>query len=380
MDNFNKNDFDRNNRRDVHEDGIGLPDSSNNTPYYGSGNGAGNGADNGFDNGSGNGGGNGFGNGGGRPPQYYPRLTPEYVRAEIKRSRHKKEVPLYIWLIVIGIISFIVVTISTVNGEDLVNQAKDIFADTGVVLSSSTIELIAAAAGLLSGVGSLIVLIIVILFNVYKLYAGQLSYSIRVSEHNFPEIYQKVKEYTWLLGLKKEPEVYVQQMGGEINAYTSWVPGKCFIQLNAEIVDLAYMEHKDFETVYFTMAHEFGHIYLHHVQLKYIFWSMLINFFPVVGQFILGPALQRAREYSADRVGQALTDDVGKLDCMMMLSVGRHAYKYMDAGQYLQDILRGHNPIERFARWLVNLLSSHPIMPFRVRAIIDSQKKSGRLV
>lgn len=39
-----------------------------------------------------------------------------------------------------------------------------------------------------------------------------------------------------------------------------------------------------------------------------------------------------------------------------------------------------HNAIEQFARWYTNLAASHPIMSFRVRAILDPSKKSGRLL
>lgn len=309
--------------------------------------------------------------------------TPQSVQSEIRRTRHRKEIPLYIICIIGGVAAFIYNIISTINGGGLekeLKNLKDVMTDSGVEFGTTELNMLITIVGLFFGFGALLLLIGMILFQVYNLYAGQLSYSIRVSEKNFPELYAKVKEYTYLLGLKKEPEVYVRQMNGEINAYTSWVPGKTFIQLNAEIVDLCYMENKDFDTVYFVMAHEFGHVHLHHVQLKYMLWSAMVNFIPIVGQFILGPLLSRAREFSADRVGQALTNGVGQLTCMMMLSSGRHAYKYMDAEQYLYDIYRGHNKIERLARWCVNMTASHPIMPLRVRAIMDPQKRSGKLV
>jgi hypothetical protein len=65
---------------------------------------------------------------------------------------------------------------------------------------------------------------------------------------------------------------------------------------------------------------------------------------------------------------------------MMMLSAGRHAYKYVNSREYIRDITARHNAVERFARWCVNLFASHPIMPYRVSAILDPTKKSGRLL
>ena len=298
-------------------------------------------------------------------------LQPEEVQAEIRRTRHRKELRLYRLLIVLGVLAIFYVFWRA--GE---RPSLEELQSYGYGAMLSTIALIAS---LFTGIGGIVIFLISLLFQYYAYYGGQLAYSIRVSEKNFPEIYHKAQEYTRLLGLKKMPEIYVRQMNGQVNAYTSWVPGKTFIQLNAEIVDLAYMENKDFDTVFFVMAHEFGHVHLHHVQLAYTLWPMLAMFFPAVGQlFYLG--LQRAREYSADRVAQALTAGKAELETMMMLSAGRHAYKHVDAEDYVERINENNRALERFARWCINFGSTHPIHPYRVRAILDPEKRSGRLL
>ena len=298
------------------------------------------------------------------------------VRWEIKRTRHRKELPLYCWLIFIGFLA-VLILLSRRSGipdlQELIAGNKD-KEDIAVVFWTFYVLL-----SLFSGIGAVVLLLISMIVSMYRYYGGQLAYSVRVSEVNFPEIYAKVQEYTRLLGLTREPEVYVRQMNGQVNAYTSWIPGRAFIQLNAEIVDLAYMENRDFDTVFFVMAHEFGHIQLHHVQLHYIFWPALGMFFPVIGQFVYH-GWQRAREYSADRVAQALTDGQAQLETMMMLSAGRHAYKHVDAADYLERITAKQGALARFARWCINFGSTHPIHPYRVQAILDPEKRSGRLV
>ena len=312
-----------------------------------------------------------------------PPRTPSSVQAEIKGTRHKKEVPLYITMIVLGVLACTIIILHDISGDGFMSELRKLFEDMpgmGPSDISRLISVVFFATSIIFGIGSLLLLFITTLVGVYRLYADQMSYSIRVSERNFPEIYAKVREYTWLLGWKKEPEVYVQQMGGAINAFTSWVPGKVFVQLNAEVVDLAYMEHKDFETINFIMAHEFGHAHLHHVQLYYAIWPLLVTFIPFIGPNILHSLLSRSREYSCDRVAQALTGGVAQEECMMMLSAGRHAYKYVNSREYIRDITARHNAVERFARWCVNLFASHPIMPYRVNAILDPTKKSGRLL
>ena len=303
-------------------------------------------------------------------------LQPEEVQAEIRRTRHRKELRLYRLLIALGVLAIFYVFWRAGERPSLEELQSYGYGDPTTITMLSTIALIAS---LFTGIGGIVIFLISLLFQYYAYYGGQLAYSIRVSEKNFPEIYHKAQEYTRLLGLKKMPEIYVRQMNGQVNAYTSWVPGKTFIQLNAEIVDLAYMENKDFDTVFFVMAHEFGHVHLHHVQLAYTLWPMLAMFFPAVGQlFYLG--LQRAREYSADRVAQALTAGKAELETMMMLSAGRHAYKYVDAEDYVERINENNRALERFARWCINFGSTHPIHPYRVRAILDPEKRSGRLL
>lgn len=313
-----------------------------------------------------------------------PELTPAGVQAEIRRTRHKKELPLYIICCVLGVISGIIVMARSFQGQGIGAELKDILMNGGTIAdpgaAQAALVIILTILGFVMGVGAIISLIVLMLISLYQLYGLEMSYSVRVSEENFPEIYAKVKEFSRLLGIK-EPEVYVQQQNGTLNAFTAWIPGKTFIQLNAEMVDIAYMEHKDFDTLFFVMAHEFGHVYLHHVQLQYMFWSVLVNFVPVVGRILLAPMLSRAREYSADRVGQALTAGKAERDCMMLLGTGRHLYKYADAEKYVEEVTTArHNVFERLARWVINLLASHPIMPYRTKAILDPEKKSGKLL
>ncbi|MBQ7535109.1 MAG: M48 family metallopeptidase [Stomatobaculum sp.] len=308
----------------------------------------------------------------------------EEVREQIRRTRHRMEVKLYAACIILGLMAACLLVFFITDDFEPVEELKEFLGMFGLSAEKpdfgALLLILLVLIGIIGGIGSIILMLVVYLFTVYSQYASQLSYSVRVSEKNFPEIYQKVKEYTELLDLPKEPEVFVQQMNGELNAFTCWVPGRIFIQLNAEIVDLAYMENKDFDTVYFIMAHEMGHAYLHHVQLQYAVWCMLINFIPVLGQYILFPLLSRSREYSADRVAQALTGGTSELEAMMLLSAGRHAYKYLSPQDYLRDITRKRNPVERFAVRMVNLLATHPIMPYRTQAILDPGKKSGKLL
>ncbi len=314
-----------------------------------------------------------------------PELTPESVRAEIRRTRHKLELHLYRLCIFLGIIAaYIMIYRSLTDDTSILDELRNLFAESelaGEIPDTAHLAMIILfIIGMISGIGALIGLIAIMLLGLFKLYGEQMAYSIRVSEKNFPEIYEKVKEYSRLLGFKKEPEVYVCQENGEVNAFSAWIPGKSFIKLNAEIVDISILEHKDLDTVCFVMAHEMGHIYLHHVQIYYNIWAVLVNFIPFFGSYVLYPAFSRAREYSADRVAQAVTGGKNQEECMLLLGAGRHLYKHLDVHDYISDIMRDHGVLERLARWVVNLIASHPIMPFRTAAVLDPEKKSGRIL
>ena len=309
--------------------------------------------------------------------------TPEVVQGEIKKTRHKAELPIYAISIILGVAAVVILGIYAFQDSGLLDSLKAILEENNITDASpefnQVLIVLISFVSFIGGIGCFIYFVIANLIGYYKLYSDEMSYSIRVSEKNFPELYAYVKEFTRLLGLKKEPEVYVQSTG-VINACACWVPGKYYVRINAEILDIAYMEHKDIETVAFIMGHEFGHIYFHHVHMLYRMWTAFIGFVPVFGPSFMVPLYERAKEYSADRVAQALMNGKNKEECMMLISAGRHLYKYSDVEDYMKWINKDHNFIERFARFLVNMTAGHPIAPFRVAAMMDELKKSGRLL
>ena len=310
--------------------------------------------------------------------------TPESVQKEIRSLRHKSEIPMFVINTILGPI-FLAIAVTIFFGQygilDLIKEGLENaeIAETSPEFASFLIGFVAIFASI-GAIGFIIYLVVLSLIEYYKTYSSNMSYGIRVTEKNFPEIYAKVKEFSKLLGFKKEPEVYVEQMNGAINAYASWVPGKYYVHLNAEVIELLYLEHKDLDTISFIMGHEFGHLYYRHMYLPLNFFANMGGVIPFVGQYFLGPLLQRAREYSVDRVAQVLTDGKCGAETMMFLSAGRHVYKYVDAEDYMDYVNKDKNFVEKFARFVTNMIASHPINPFRTKAILDPERKSGRLL
>jgi len=295
-------------------------------------------------------------------------LDPKVIRKE----RHNKEVFLFglsviaTVAVVIAVAYMVIPLISSAVSEsgeqdtpDIISQLESAFADESDD-GDQLFNMLFIVVGLP----------LLILVGLYKQYASTTGRSVRVSEKNFPEIYQKSVEFAKKLGMKETPPVYIQQCQGVLNAFAAAILGRRYVQLNAEIVDIAYMEHKDFEGLYFIMAHEFGHQYYNHTTFLNCILTTPSRIIPVYG-----PLLERAREYSVDRIAQLLAGNDG-VDAMMSLIAGRHLYKYVDKADFLDEM----KSRKGFFLWLQNLMASHPIMPKRIAALVDPEKKSGKLL
>jgi len=193
-------------------------------------------------------------------------------------------------------------------------------------------------------------------------------YSVRVSENQFPRLWDKVLEFTKRLEMKNCPAIYIKQDGGLINAFSAYFWGRNYVLLNTEIFEIAFLEHKDLEAVSFIVAHEMAHIYLHHTRFWYNASVLFARFIPV-----LGTALSRAQEYSCDRIALELCPE-GKHGIFMLL-LGRHLYKSVNVEQYLHQAEQTHGWFEFF----INLNATHPVNTRRVLAVYKPEK-GGRLL
>lgn len=211
----------------------------------------------------------------------------------------------------------------------------------------------------LKAVGFGIVMIGALYLATAYLYAKQKANAIRITENNFPEVYDIIVQQAKQLGMKKVPEVYIAQGGGVLNAFSSFILCRQYIVIHAEVFEVAYREHHDMDVLRFIIAHEMGHIYYRHATLGY---NLPILFAQIVP--ILGTSASRAREYSCDRLAQRITGTDG-IDSMMMLMVDRHLYKQVNVEDYLKTAAEQHG----FFLWLSNLLADHPVACKRIPAL-----------
>lgn len=213
-----------------------------------------------------------------------------------------------------------------------------------------------------------IFLLVIVYLALYYIYAEVRSMSLRITERNFPEVYELIEEYARRLDMKQVPKAYVMQSNGVLNAFSSFLFRKQWIEINAEIFEVAYREFHDMDALGFVIAHEMAHIYYGHATLHYHLPIWFSNNIPLIGAIA-----SRSREYSADRLAQRVSGTDG-VEAMFMLMVDRHLYKMVDREDYLQEAAQQKG----FFLWLVNLLADHPVLCKRIRAL-DQMEGSGEL-
>lgn len=290
-----------------------------------------------------------------------------FTEQEIRSFRHRAEKPLYITMVVINIAVIVLLLISIFvafmyESGPLAGESGKRFAE--MIIGTSVNESVSPLTYLFV----IALLPLVLIISVYLYYAQYRANAIRITEKNFPEIYQVIEDYSKRLGMKKVPKVYLTQENGLMNAFATFILRRQYIVLLTDLFEVAYLEHHDLESIKFIIGHEMTHIRLRHSTFLYQISILFANYVPIIGT-----TLSRAREYSCDRVAQHLTG-VSGVEPMLALVVGKHLYKKVD----VEDYVKHCHETRGFFVFIYNLLSSHPIMPKRIQALLKDHG-SGRL-
>lgn len=190
--------------------------------------------------------------------------------------------------------------------------------------------------------------------------------AIKMSKHQFPDIYETVEEYSSLLGLKKVPDIYLMQSGGILNAFATRFTGRNYIVIYSEILEEAYNKNKD--AVEFIIGHELGHVKRNHLIKR--FWtlpSMLIPF--------LDAAYSRACEYTCDNIGATLNKK-GVRNGLVMLASGKKLYDKVVLKQFVDQ----ENTEGGFWYWMAEKFSSHPHLSKRLSLFQHSSFEPQRFI
>lgn len=298
----------------------------------------------------------------------------ELTKEEIQSCRHKSEkkwygILLFInFAIIISVITLCIINIHNYN--TLSDTLKESFSDpssyANVIISPSSAlnSFPTELQLLLTG----IVAIVAFPFGVNLYYAKYRSRAIKITENNFPEVYNNIAKFSHKIGLKKVPEALLIQQNGVMNAFSAFIIRKQYIEIDSDLFEIAYREYTDLDSINFIIAHELAHIKYKHATFYYNLFIMFSTIIPIIGS-----TASRAREYSCDRLAQKVTGNTG-VEAMFSLFAGKHLYKRINVYDYINN----SDDIRGFFVWCNNLMSSHPILPKRIRALIKGEG-SGEL-
>ena len=195
------------------------------------------------------------------------------------------------------------------------------------------------------------------------IYAKVRAGGVRMSPTQFPEGYRMVVEAAERFGMRKVPDAYVVLGNGVVNAYASGHGYRRFVVVHSDAFEVGGGA-RDPEALRFVIGHEVGHLAAGHVSFFRILFISLAYVVPV-----LGPAVSRAQEYTADNHGYDCAPD-GVAGVMGLLSGG----KYLGA-QVNLHALADRAATER-GLWLhvANWMSTHPVHTWRASALRDRSR------
>ncbi|GAA1488694.1 M48 family metallopeptidase [Brachybacterium sacelli] len=195
------------------------------------------------------------------------------------------------------------------------------------------------------------------------MYAQLRTSAVRMSPTQFPEGYRIVVEAAQQYGMRRVPDAYVQLGNGTINAFAAGHGFRRFVVVYSDLFEIGG-EVRDPQALRFVIGHEVGHLAAGHVAYFRLVFSTVINMIP-----ILGPALSRSQEYTADNFGHSFAP-AGSPGMMGVLSGG----KYLGAEVNVHELAdRAATDPSLFVHW-VNLMSSHPVTTWRAHALRDRSK------
>ncbi|EWG10594.1 M48 family metallopeptidase [Cytobacillus firmus] len=180
---------------------------------------------------------------------------------------------------------------------------------------------------------------------------------VRISEKQFPEIYEKAVLTAKEMGLQNLPDIYVIESEGVLNAFATRFFRRNMVVLYSGIFEL--VERGAEKEVLFVLAHEFAHL-----KRKHVIISLLL--LPAMWVPFLGNAYLRACEYTCDRyAAYYIKSFEASRDALTMLAIGKDLYRKVDKQAYTEQLQTETG----FFVWMNEKLSTHPHLPKRIYAL-----------
>ncbi|MFT3662834.1 MAG: M48 family metallopeptidase [Gordonia sp. (in: high G+C Gram-positive bacteria)] len=228
--------------------------------------------------------------------------------------------------------------------------------------------LLAVAMGVVSDyLLALLMMPLIVFLGRGFMYAQQRVNGVQMTPTQFPEGYRMLVDAAARYGLHHVPDGYVVSGNGAVNAFASGHGFRRYIVVYSDLFEVGGKARSP-EALEFIIGHEVGHIAAGHTS----YWRQLLTG-AVTSVPILGSALSRAQEYSADNYGY-YTHPAGAPGAIGLLSAGKYMLSAVDFDQFADRATREKG----FFVTMVNLLSTHPVLTWRAAALRD-RSRAGAL-
>ena len=199
-------------------------------------------------------------------------------------------------------------------------------------------------------------------------YAKLRATAVQMSPTQFPEGYRMVVEAARQFGLRRVPDAYVTMGNGQINAFAAGHGYRRFVVVHSDLFEIGGRA-RDPEALRFVIGHEVGHLAAGHISmLRLLFVTLGLNV-P-----LLGKALVRAQEYTADNHGYAYAPQ-GVPGVMGVLSGGKYLGAEVNTRALADRATREKGLWLHMTVWR----STHPVITWRAHALRD-RSRPGRIM
>ena len=185
--------------------------------------------------------------------------------------------------------------------------------------------------------------------------------AVRLSTHQFPDLYERYLECCRKLKMHEPPAVYVMNGGGVLNAFATRFLERDFVVLLSDAVDA--LDNQP-DGINFYMGHELGHIRMNHLTGH--IWRAPVLWLPLVGA-----AYARAKEYTCDLHGSACCE-LPQSAPQALLALAAGARRWETAN--LENFAEQSRLTTDFWGSFHELCNGYPWLTKRVRHVMDPER------